>query len=294
MNERRSDERISAASLSDVFEEASAQEGWNGMSGMALTGWPFWLAPPWYYWHGTRTGNRRKFLLLVDAISAAVRIREIALAVYHAGANIRWFDFSGTRQAGGISEFLVPVNAEEVFQVWVNNVSSLLEWLTLTKVNHESLAFVSPPLDGEPGVLFTADSDLRCGGHILWTDGMIVTAPHHGAEANAHVYRRFRNEAKPGSRAIWVRSDGRFKARPGRSYLTMKRRFCTLCRQSHVQRQDVRFVARSGKWKPVVTSKCSCSRRLRTPRDAILCILSGNSQVRLFLTIRRQRRQPPK
>jgi len=88
---------------------------------------------------------------------------------------------------------------------------------------------------------------------------MIVTAPHHGSESNAYAYKRFWRETSGKISTIWVRSDGRFKRRPGPSYLSMPQRYCTLCRNSGYPKQHVQFIGSGGKWQPVPgTRKCTC------------------------------------
>jgi len=173
------------------------------------------------------------------------------------GASIRWFEYDSVANSGGIPNCLVPLNAHEVFRMRVRRWSAL-QFLALTTSNKRSLVFLSPADDEKPAVLFTADSDLAFSQPIPWTSGMIVTAPHHGAEANKNAYERFARESGEDD-VIWVRSDGRFKARPGRSYLNAKgSRFCTLCRGSNAPKQDVRLILDSKRWTPVFTRRCSC------------------------------------
>jgi hypothetical protein len=112
-------------------------------------------------------------------------------------------------------------------------------YIALTEANEQSLVFMSPNKDGDPGVVFTADSKLSFCQQISWHDRIIITAPHHGSEANQHAYSRFKNETG-GIDVCWVRSDGRFLKRPGKSFVTINsRKFCTLCRNSALRKQDV-------------------------------------------------------
>jgi hypothetical protein len=208
---------------------------------------------------GTRfRQNYNGFSIFVEALTAAAFIREIALAAYHMGASIRWFEYDSVENSGEIPNCLVPLNAREVFRMPVGRWSAL-QFLALTTSNRRSLVFLSPADDEKPAVLFTADSDLAFSQPIPWTSGMIVTAPHHGAEANKNAYERFARESGEDD-VIWVRSDGRFKARPGRSYLNAKgSRFCTLCRGSNAPKQDVRLILDSKRWRtPVFTRRCWC------------------------------------
>lgn len=104
-------------------------------------------------------------------------------------------------------------------------------------------------------LLFAADSDLATAS-LPPHDDAIVTAPHHGSEANKMAYQCIASKS-----CILVRSDGRFKKRPGPSFLGQTRRFCTICRsqnQVHTGRQAVRFFIRRGAWIRRRTKPCIC------------------------------------
>jgi hypothetical protein len=203
-------------------------------------------------------GDTKRFQIFIDAINAATRIREISLAAYHTGAIIRWFEFDTISSSGGILGFLEPLNACEILQIRRRRWTAL-EYLALTTSNKQSLVFLSPANNDGPAALFTADSDLRFCQPINWSEGMIITAPHHGSENNAYAYERFSKEVNNDHHVVWVRSDGRFKARPGSSYLNVYgSHFCTLCRGSNTAKQDVRFIVASRNWKPVSIRKCCC------------------------------------
>lgn len=77
-----------------------------------------------------------------------------------------------------------------------NDSSSLLDRLNLTISNKRSLVFWVPPNDSRPGVLFTADSDLHGVKIPEDIDKAIVTAPHHGSEANKNVYDLFKDKKR--------------------------------------------------------------------------------------------------
>jgi len=96
-----------------------------------------------------------------------------------------------------------------------------LQYLALTRANKQSLVFISPSNEKEPAALFTADSDLNFSQPIPWSNGMIITAPHHGSENNANAYAQFIKGTSRNLYAVWVRSDGRFKTRPGNSNLML-------------------------------------------------------------------------
>jgi|SRR5579875_912318 len=204
--------------------------------------------------------NDTRFRLLVETIAAGERIKQIAQLAFHRGCRIRWFEYSHSNPSGGIPGKLVPVNAREVHKVKMNKSSALM-YLAFTITNKQSLVLCSPQDSGAPAVLFTADSDLSFPNTIPWSDGMIITAPHHGSEANAAAYRRFQREMPSPVSTAWVRSDGRFKSRPGRSFLNLRGTsavFCTFCRCSLHPKQDLVFTASGQNWNPVNTQSCSC------------------------------------
>jgi hypothetical protein len=227
--------------------------------------WPCFLPLPfldaWLVACYTSRRSQEKqswFRLLSEAVSAANRIRDISIAAYDSGAEIRWFEYHPSISFGGRPSFLIPVNAREIAYV-PKKPWSALEYLALTTVNRESLVFQTAPDEHRVQVLFTADSDLSFSQNIPWSDGMIVTAPHHGSEANSSAYARFTSETKKNLHVIWVRSDGRSRNRPGTSYLRVRGdRFCTLCRGGHSSKQHIRFCESSNRWKRRSTTACSC------------------------------------
>ena len=227
--------------------------------------WPTQLPWPWAFQEGPwppfphryhRHLGQRGAQLLWSAIEAASRIRAIALEAFHHGVPVRWFEFDGTTPAGGVSA-LEPLNARAVARV-VPLVGKLLAWLALSVSNKESLVFWCPPSGNHPGVLFTADSGLA--GITLRGSlkDVVATAPHHGSEANARAYSAV---AAVASSVTWVRSDGRYRNRPGRTFLGLSaRRFCTLCRLGGGRsspKQAVHLVAQGGVWK-AAQGTCSC------------------------------------
>src|SRR5579883_17453 len=222
--------------------------------------WPYPFAWPSRW--GTRLlrgwwQDDRRFRLFLESIEAGERIRQIAQLAYHRGCQIRWFEYTNSGAAGGIQDKLIPVNAREVLTVRARKWSALM-YLALTVANRRSLVFFSPAEAG-PGILLTADSDLRLSNPIAWQCGMIVTAPHHGSESNAAAYARFQREMPQTGSSIWVRSDGRFRSRPGTSYVNLKAaRFCTICRGSRQPKQDLLFTLGNQQWQPVGTRACIC------------------------------------
>lgn len=247
--------------LSATFEKASESIGlWELLSDLPL---PFLsLHTELYRLWGPRWRNYGKFKLFMEALSAATRIRQISSAAFHSGALIRWFDYIGKGQQsirGGIRDFLTPVNSEEIARIQ-RPKRSALKYLALTTANNESLVFMCPRGNGIPPILFTADSDLSFNQPISWSHEILITAPHHGSESNAYAYKRFGKDTKNAIEdVIWIRSDGRFKSRPGNSFLQSPgRRYCTLCRGGTQPKQNLKFISRSNIWQPVLTRTCHC------------------------------------
>jgi len=200
-------------------------------------------------------GNR----LLRKALVAAARIRMIALEAFRRGIRVRWFEYSG--QPSGGNGWFRPLNAKEVASIrilrWRSDAETFLMMLALTTVNKESLVLWAST-DECPGVLFTADSDLR-GIHLPSANGPIITAPHHGSEANKSAYQAIARSDI--SKPIWVRSDGRSRRRPCVDYLYAPgKKFCTLCRNSGLPKQAVRLYEKSKIWVRCPGIRlCSCT-----------------------------------
>lgn len=204
--------------------------------------------------------DRDACALFRGALDAAERIRRIAVAAYHRGVAVRWFDYEAASPQGG-TRWLYPLNAREVAYVPRVATGQLVYFLALTTVNQESLVFWAD-LDDHPGVLFTADSDLKDVELLRNLSGAIITAPHHGSEANACAYSKVcAHLGESVSSITWVRSDGRSRSRPGPAYLSAPgRRVCTICRTRGLQpKQAVRLWMGKKNWARARTTKlCSC------------------------------------
>lgn len=220
--------------------------------------------PIWYWLRHSPLPQEIAVKLFWEALAVSRTIRQIVTVAHENGCTIRWFKYERGRPAsGGIPGFLVPVNAREVARLPVRRLpisTRLLFSLALSMINRESLVFLSEGTVKTPPVLFTADSNLDFGHAIPWRDGMIITTPHHGSEANKKVYIRHAVEGG-GISAIWVRSDCRSRSRPGLSFLNLPRenRVCTLCRGATEPRQDVKLHVVKGRWqKQSRIRSCSC------------------------------------
>ena len=214
------------------------EEGDDDEDVWVLAGWKRLLWPISSYWAGWP-----KQRLFLEAVLAARRIREIALEAFHRGVTVRWFEYD-PRSAGGGYDWLRPLNGRQLMRVRPVKDEALLWALALTVWNKESIVYWAGPGFAAGGVLFTGDSDLG-GVQLPSLRGGIVTAPHHGSEANAKVYDLI------GEPVIWVRSDGKHRNRPCRGFVEAQgRRFCTLCRSSGSKKQAVQFWGRGARWVP--------------------------------------------
>lgn len=200
-----------------------------------------------------------KYKMLIESIDVVNKIRELAMLAYHSGARIRWFEYHPFQAASGGEAYLEPVNSREIFKV--SRYMSALNFLSLSKANKESLVFYSPGNDRSKGVLFSADSDYSFKQELPNVgDGCIVTSPHHGSESNEHAYSRLINDFNVTDETVFVRSDGRFKKRPGDTYkLMIGNKICTLCRHPEAERQNVILTASAKGWeKDKALSWCYC------------------------------------
>lgn len=166
---------------------------------------------------------------------------------------MRWFEYNKNTSSGGIEGFLEPINSCEIHKVHPSY--SPLEYLT--KANKESLVFESPRNGQIPSVVFSADSDFKFKQNIQWTNGMIVTSPHHGSETNKNIYSRFSAETQNKDINVkWVRSDCKSIKRPGQSYLNVKgQKFCTICRKSLHLKRELKFSSGTNNWNPKSTPR---------------------------------------
>lgn len=152
---------------------------------------------------------------------------------------------------------LLPLSARPVYYLRPHkrqgSPKEFFYLLALTTVNRQSLVFYLHPQNAQPGILFTADSDLEDVDVSVVAKGSIVTAPHHGSTSNRKAYHKINGPV------LWVRSDGRGTSGPCQEFLCAAgRRFCTLCRSGTGQKQAVRLYTRRRSWVPWRTQPCNC------------------------------------
>ena len=185
------------------------------------------------------------------------RIAEIERLAYKKRCRIRWFEPISDCVNNQIKfdyGCFVALNSKEIHQFKkLNNTLDLMFALTLTKESEHSLVFEYWN-DINPVIRISADSD--CIWHSDYTnlENIIVTAPHHGSEANAHVYK-----AINGDNIIWVRSDCKSQSRPCKEFKSMKTKYCLACkRKTHDFKEEICFEYSGNKWRHVSGVKCLC------------------------------------
>ena len=196
--------------------------------------------------------SRQQFLLLLEALKSAERIRLIAIKAYNRGIPVRWFKYDITNPGGGYV-WLKPLNSCEIYTVYPLKESQFLMALALSVLNKESLVFSAPPPNAGTGVIFTADSDLDGVTLPQWiNDETIITAPHHGSKHNKNVYNKINQPV------IWVRSDSKSGSRPCSEYINANgQKFCTICKNTS-QKQAIYFRETFKHWKAYHCKPCIC------------------------------------
>ena len=255
------------ASMGPPREEVDLVNGWppdwvEGLESRENISENSFLNPgvPWIIASFFYKNNDLKVALLLSAINAAKRIRQIAEEAYHRNLKIRWFEFDLKTPEGGDPK-LLPLNSREVAWAGRSSGITLLKFIALTVSNRQSLVFCAPGNKEDDGVLFTADSDLSnikiCGKLRI----SLCTVPHHGSEANRYAYGNCSIDFNL-KNLTWVRSDGRFSKRPGASFLIKAAiRYCTMCRTGQGAFTDKRVVSlsyRNSLWNPSPASRCEC------------------------------------
>lgn len=196
----------------------------------------------------------RKYDLVQQCYKTAENIRELAILAFLKGVKIRVFDYNKNNTPKGGEFFLRPVNSVEVIS-FKKDISNHLNYLSLSVQNSKSLVFQSPKAEGNPGVLFCADSNFsfsRENSLNFLDETYLITAPHHGSKSNASVYKKIAKQLPLTASTVFVRSDfASSKKRPCDDYLDLKnaRRVCTNCRHPDSREgQTVQLISKNGRW----------------------------------------------
>ena len=186
-------------------------------------------------------------------------IMEIAVLAHERGCRIKWFEpmRNCANNPTPYSGFLA-LNSTIKRQVQrLKDDNTLAFALYLTEVNQYSLVFEYLK-DGIPIVRFSADSDCKCSSQSPYEHSIIVTAPHHGAKANAKVY-----SAIKGRDIIWVRSDkiSGNQGRPCDEFKSMKNRYCLACDKYNFESEICfEYNPWDKKWHHIRGEQCRCNK----------------------------------
>lgn len=185
-------------------------------------------------------------------------IRNLAVLAHRRRCKIKWFEptKSYTIMNERLSDYsgFFPLNSDECpVSKLQDDIIAFALAVRLTEVNEFSLAFEYFK-KGVPIIRFSADSD--CIYQTATYDGAIVTAPHHGSEANANVYSHIK-----GDNIIWVRSDrvSGCQGRPCNQFKSMKNKYCLACETfNFISEISFEYDPCHKKWQHIHGEQCRC------------------------------------
>ena len=179
-------------------------------------------------------------------------IEEIAKLAYQRGCIIRWFEPINGCVANYIDYGFTALNSKETHQIKkLKGVKEFIYALTLTAENKYSLVFEYAE-EVTPIVRFSADSDCTCQSVMPYPNNIIITAPHHGSEANQNVYSQIR-----GNDIIWVRSDRKSRKRPCAAFKRQANRYCLACSNRNFK-AELHFEHDGNRWQHITRYSCTC------------------------------------
>lgn len=189
-------------------------------------------------------------------------IMEIAVLAHKRGCAIKWFEpTKNCTRFPILGTNFIALNSTLKRKVQkLSDTIALAFALHLTVENEYSLAFEYLNEDGIPIVRFSADSDCECGS-LPYNKSIIITAPHHGSEANANVYDAI--DPNNQDNIIWVRSDAlnKTQGRPCDKFKSRKNKYCLACKYRISNKKfEVCFEYNtlSQQWKPIHGYTCNC------------------------------------
>lgn len=179
------------------------------------------------------------------------RIIKICGLAYQKGSKIRWFEPVKGCPINIVDRGFVALNSHEMCRIQkFKNAQSFAKFFTLTIENECSLVFEYWEKD-TPIIRFSADSDCTCQSKP-YTNNIIITAPHHGSDANAIVYTTIQ-----GKDVIWVRSDRKSSKRPCADFKNQLNRYCLACRNGNFK-SEIQFEFQGNKWQHKSGNNCTC------------------------------------
>ena len=184
-----------------------------------------WFLYNHYYWHRREKNMGAGHPSLLLALNKITLIGGLA---YRKGCKIRWFNPFGPCNKKMIDYGFVALTSSKMMQVQKpKNAYSFAFLCCLTVENVYSIVFEYCDND-TPIIRFSADSDCYAQSVSPYPENIIVTAPHHGSEANDRVYRMLQ-----GNKIIWVRSDRKSSKRPCQAFKNLDNKYCLACYQKN-------------------------------------------------------------
>lgn len=193
------------------------------------------------------------------------RLINIVNEAYKNGCKIRWFQSTGNNYTKNqiidsnicnnllYNTSFIALNSLPICNIkLIKTIGKVIQALLLTTVNRYSLVFEFCYNDIHV-VRFSADSDLYCQSIDPYPNEIIITAPHHGSDKNANVYKNIK-----GNDIHWVRTYHK-KVQVGcAEFLNQNNRYCVKCPLHNNNPQDVSFYYQNGKWNKTAGMKCKC------------------------------------
>lgn len=194
----------------------------------------------------------RIYFQRLSLLIALENILKIAKKAYDAGCLIRWFEPVDGCVKNYIDYGFTALNSTETHKIKkLGGIQAFIHALTITDENKYSLVFEYAEAD-TPIVRFSADSNCVCQSVTPYPNNIIITAPHHGSDANQNVYSQIR-----GNDIIWVRSDRKSRKRPCAAFKSQANRYCLACRNRNFK-TELRFEYDGNRWQHITGNSCTC------------------------------------
>ena len=182
------------------------------------------------------------------------KIIAIAGLAYRNGSKIRWFEPVDFCTCTKVDYGFAALNSYERIRMQrPKNACTFAILYMLTIENEYSLVFDYYNKD-VPIIRFSADSDCTYQSVSPYSKNIIVTAPHHGSEANAIVYKEL-----VGDNIIWVRSDRKSGKRPCCDFKCLNIKYCLACKKEKLKSEICfEYNASKNQWVYVKGVQCMC------------------------------------
>ncbi len=200
---------------------------------------------------------KRFFYELNDTLDFKLNnIIEIARLARQHGCAIRWLGPTSacTKEIIEHGHGFVALNSKIMMHIRKpKNLMAYFCMLMLTNENKYSLVFEYTK-NNVPVIRFSADSNITCQSVSPYPENIIVTAPHHGSNANSNVYNQLK-----GNDIIWIRSDKRTNKRPCKEFKNQPNKYCLACDKfNFVSEICFEYSTWYKKWHYVRGEQCHC------------------------------------